>query len=838
MTTRRQFLQMTTAGIGLWAVGAVVPTIAAEPKPLVERVVAACRRLAPHGWRDLLLDVTGGALDLDAPDLAARLLRPLGRIDRSVPGFGDFAMAGTRPIEPGAPDYSLLYHAFAAPTVVAGRDGKDLMQFPTLPEIEAVEDFVYGAEPPSLDQLRARAGGHDLGLVVFAVQYRNAPDSVFGHHAQLCFARAGIARLGTIEPFYDARKRNFATLDEKRPFDFRVVPRRFAAYLAMRVPGTWGGFGPQDRLPADDRRQFWVPLHKLFNGTECLRDLDLNVALERGLRNDELAMFHRFLDVQGLQNNVSGPALEDYPFTLKDDRIGALSGPDGFGAGVLVPLPQPVVAVPKFEGRDLTFPVDGRYTSQPDNLALGSLQVLPEGPGQTVPHYMDDAAQDTQRPAPEYVNIRHRVNADGTVTNLNHDPDLIEIMQAGGYDALHYIDGAGDGWIKATCAQLASHLSDNVPAYSMVGLPDFFPKVNQRDLMLWWKEAVPEAVRAALWMVPPLALSQTRIAANIMLPIGFSIEDDTVPAIVAQPHDARGPVQRPNGPLLGEKVGLPDGSPGLFDPGWDTSQGIYYTDPERPVQKFLAGHGLGSPFIEDAKLCAALGAYWPGVAPDATRTFAPDKRLSGIEYPYPSIVPLTDEEIGITSSPEFGKPMPWDGVRGPTVIDGQFRYAQYRNAWRTDYIDMVGTMTAVLTSRIDTAEYKARILAMEAVYWSLGIHDPTFQADPESAGDAGQTAPQKVVAAKAEWAVLSFRAADESDADMAQAWRTTGRRPPDGPLHRFHVFRWGRESPAPNDMYHVRVEMLEEAIAYVSGTTVWLQRNGGAWTLDTSMPTS
>src|SRR5262249_55294276 len=38
--------------------------------------------------------------------------------------------------------------------------------------------------------------------------YRSAPDSVYGTHAQLCFSRAGIARLGTIEPFYDARKRN------------------------------------------------------------------------------------------------------------------------------------------------------------------------------------------------------------------------------------------------------------------------------------------------------------------------------------------------------------------------------------------------------------------------------------------------------------------------------------------------------------------------------------------------------------------------------------------------------------------------------------------------------
>jgi len=344
-------------------------------------------------------------------------------------------------------------------------------------------------------------------------------------------------------------------------------------------------------------------------------------------------------------------------------------------------------------------------------------------------------------------------------------------------------------------------------------------------------------VRAGLWAAPPLALSQTRNAANITLPIGFSVEDDTISAIVAEPRKVIGPVQEPNGPLLGEKTGLPDGSPGLFDPGWDTSQGIYYWDRDRPLQKFLAGYGLGSPFVEDAKLCAALGAYWPGVAPDATRTFAPDKQIGGIEYPYPTVAPLTDEEIGIVLSPLYGKPMPWDGVNGPSVVGGEFRYAEYRDALRTDYIDMLGTMTAALTSRVDLAEYKARIMAMEAVYWSLGIHDPDFKDDPESAGDDRRTAVQKILYAKALWAVLSFRSVSETDHDMAVAWQQASRQPGSGPFFRVHVYRWGKQTAAPNDMFRVRVEMLEEAIAYVAGTKVLLQRNGGSWVLDTSMPT-
>src|SRR3712207_7701916 len=45
---------------------------------------------------------------------------------------------------------------------------------------------------------------------------------------------------------------------------------------------------------------------------------------------------------------------------------------------------------------------------------------------------------------------------------------------------------------------------------------------------------------------------------------------------------------------------LTDGMAGLFDPGWDLSQ-----DRTADNRFFLANHGLGTPFIEDAKLCAA-----------------------------------------------------------------------------------------------------------------------------------------------------------------------------------------------------------------------------------------
>ena len=844
MTTRRTFLKYTALSVGAFAVGPEFGALAADARPLIDGVADACRRLAPLGWRQMLLDATGGELDIAAPNLRSELGKPLAHIDRTYPGFGDFANSGTRAIEPGSPDRSLLYHAFAAPTVVADRKGVDLHGFPTLAEIDAVENYVYGVEPPTLDALQARVnamspalqGGETrrkLGMVVYALHYRNTPMSVHGRHAELCFARTGIARLGTIDPLYDARARNFASLDPAQPFEFRVVPRRFAVYLAAEFKGR-SGFGPQDPLPGnkklklagDDERNFWAPIHKLFSGSECIAGLNLQVGLERGLQNDELAQLHRYLDQAGLENNWSGEDLEQFPFTIKDESLGSMSGRPDFGDGVLEPRPSPLAMVAQYKGRLLTFPVDGSYTSDPNNMQLSSMQILPGGaPTNEDPLYTQDAGQTTQRAAPQFTNIRHRLLPNGEIDNLNLRPDMNEIMNKGGYQALNYIDGACDGWIAAVCPQLEGVVDRKLPAYCMVGLPDFFPKVTQRELMVWWRDQVPKTIRAALWALEPLAMSQTRIAANITLPVGFSIEDTTITAVVSQPTDGDGPVQPPNGPWSIEKVGLPDGGIGLFDPGWDTSQAVYYRSELLPLQKFLAGYGLGSPFIEDAKICAAFGAYWPGVAPDSTRQYAPDKKIGGVVYPYPTIAPLTDEEIG--SAPvESGQFMPWDGVRGPRPATFQGRQvAAYVDIMRVDYIDTLGAMTAALTSRIDTDEYLARILAMEAVYWGLGIHDP-------------DTTPwNKVVEEKAAWAVLSFRTTKAEDSGLGSAEQATGVKLAGPRRYFFHIYRWGKVTKDPDDMRVVFVDMLEQAFAYVSGNTVLIQRNGGAWTVDQTMPT-
>jgi hypothetical protein len=327
--------------------------------------------------------------------------------------------------------------------------------------------------------LRAQPGAAQLGIVMFATQYRNAPMAVSGQHAQLCFSRAGIGRIGNLGPRYDERLRAFVGTDETRIFDFHVVPRRFAPYLAIRTKtgaAPTGAFGPQDPQPGDDARQFWVPVHKLFSGPECLSGMNLQISFGRGMLNDELAAFHRFLDAEHLENNWSGEHLEQFPFAIRDERIGSLSGETEFGPGVLVPRPNTLVEEAHYKGARLTFPVDPRFSGDPANLQMSSLFVLPDGQAPSKPGYLDDAEQSVGRPAPEYINIRHRV-VEGKIENLNDKPDLMSILARGNYFAQHYIDFSGDGWVAASCAELLkAGINVSVPAFCMVGLPDFLPK--------------------------------------------------------------------------------------------------------------------------------------------------------------------------------------------------------------------------------------------------------------------------------------------------------------------------------------------------------------------------
>ncbi|KST67708.1 hypothetical protein [Mastigocoleus testarum] len=744
---------------------------------LIDQVKQVCDRLAPHGWRNLFLQ---HGLDIAATDLKAELTKELPGINRNLKGFEDFAFEGIRGIEAGNPARSLLYHAIASPNVTEV-GGKELEVFPTLAEIESIENYVFGVEPPSLADLINRAQGDLMAIVVFASEYRPAPETVHRKHADMCFSRTGVARVGTAEAVYDAKNRGFIPFVEGNDYAFGVLPARYSAYIAVQLNGNEDVFGPMNfnfrrKRPElfgrgqeiDQNRQFWVPLHKIFEGDECIRGLDLHVNLEANHLNEKLRRVHLELRKKGHDTGWSEPDINNPPFVFTE-RIAEWSSDPDYGTGLLMPVVHAnLVEAATYQNRPLTFTVP----PSPANGFAPSLLIESNGPS---------------RPAPEYVHVRHLVRPDGTIVDLNDQANVAEEVRRGGYQAQHYLDFTADGWIDAIVPELANAFPRQIPAYSMVTAPDFYPNCDQRELLEWWLQRVPSALRSSIWgQVPPLTLSDERLAPNLQLEgANFRAEDDTVTTIVSLP--SRGFVRQM--PLevaqTTRHAYLPDAAAGVFAPGWDTS--VDTTD----NTNHLAAYGLGSPFPEDAKLCAALSAFWPAVAPDTGRSFSAT---------FATVSPMTDAEI---------IDLPWDGVAGPkVVVRNNQELVEYTRFQHVDYVDssLNQKFSLALTGQVDVNEYTSRVLAMARAYQAIGI-----SSNREAL------------------AVLSFRAVDPNEGELQEAQAQTGVRL-QGNLYRFEFYRRGRELQHDSDITKVYYEMLDRIVLFVGAPPRIIARvNNGAW---------
>jgi hypothetical protein len=756
---------------------------------LFEKVQSACVRLAPAGWHALL---KGHSFDMNAADLRTELLRPL-TINRAIPGFEDFAAEATRAIEPGRPSRSLLFHAFASPRVVADLDGRPLRAFPTPAEIEAIENYVYGVRPPTLEELRSRARGAPLAVVVFAHEYRPAASTVHRRNADMCFARTGVMRVGTDAPLYLADRRGYFPLDPPNPRVFRVLPCRYSPYISAQLTGDPEDFGPMRfqrsstatpvygaGVPSplgDASRQFWVPLYKLFNGPECIKGFDIAITLTAHHFNQKLRKVHKVLAAQGFDTGWHEPDLSHSPFIYSEyggKLLAALSTDPNDGSGLVVPTPrQHLVEVAKNAGG-----------------AIVTLKVPPNQPYKSSLNI--SARKSGARSAPEYVHVRHRFDPalPGGFENLNDKPNVAALVAKGGYDAVHYIDFTADGWIEACCPVLRLQIPQSLPAFSMVSAPHFFPLVDQLELMQWWEQSAPPDLGPSIWPKNPgrpLSLCEMRYPANISYrtQAGSTVDDNapdfdnpandvtifdpadaTMTAIVGQFGACKGtPTAIPLDSRPPRASMLPDGAAGVFAPGWDTSiDRTEETDPDdtgvtiRPGATFLTTYGLGSPFPEDAKLCAALSSFWPAAAPDITRTFEPNPK-------YATATPLPDDVLG-----QAPGSMPWDGIPARIL---SMKYPGEIEYFGLDYGDYVEAALGSgfdihAISRVDVSEYVARTLIMARVFEAVGA---------------------KETADKREWAVFSFRVADPTDTDLIAAQKATGKTVVPPYAYRFELYR-------------------------------------------------
>ena len=606
----------------------------------------------------------------------------------------------------------------------------------------------------------------------------------------MCFSRTGVARVGTTEPRYEPKLRGFLPFVEGDDHAIRVLPTRYAPYLAVWLHGEESLFGPMNfnlmsripealrRLfvgaprPIDESRRFLVPLHKLFAGSECLRDFDLSVSLRAHHANEKIHRIRRRLGQRGGD-------IRETPFVVTEGIAEFSRGTEG-GNGLLTPVPHRSLVEPaEFGGRPLTFSVP-----RTQDHGLGpSLLIDAEGP------------RGEFRRAPEFVHVRHVVN-NGASENLNDSPDVGNRMRAGGYQARHYVDYTGDGYIEALCPELEGTLPQNEPAYSVVTAPDFYPKCNQRELLEWWiqPEQVPPELSVQIWRALPKPLSDERIAPNLQLEgARFRDDDDTATAIVSLPAEGRTASPSVSSETIRHRH-LPDGAAGVFAPGWDTSRD------EKDGVPHLASYGLGSPFPEDAKLCAAISAFWPAVAPDSGRSFSKVFR---------TVTPMSDVEIGVDNG------LPWDGISGPRAMaQGERFTVEYASFDHVDYVEQAleGDFSLTLTGRVGFADYTARILAMARA--SFALNNRRTVESPRSPRDIPR--------------VLSFRAVAADDEELRTAETQAGVEL-QGACYRI-FFGWDSFETLHEDHRKVKVELGATAILFVGELPgVLFKSTGESW---------
>lgn len=706
--------------------------------------------LSDYGWRELFLM---HGLDICAKDLARELKKKLD-VDRSQPGFEDFCSEGAAGIEPYFPAKSLLFHGLASPQVDSWIDSsgnaQSLKKFPTLEDIAIIENYVYSAKLRSIDDIRVQAGGKRLAIVIYASEYRPAINTPHKRHADKCFSRIGISRVGTAEMKYGDKTRGYLPMNENNSYSVRTIPCYFSTYIAVKIEGTESKttiprFSKTDENNLvsgesetnDNVRDFWVPIHKLFAGKECLRGYDLKFKVVQGHINKKLRKIHRELAGSGSRVGYNTgkhePDLSESPFVFRD-KIAEFTEFSGGSEGLVKPISHDsLVEEAKAKNKTVTYTTP---QNKPPFRASVYIASRPSG----------------ARAAPEYVHAKHKIDNVGNMEDLNEKDGIVENIKAGNYEAKHYVDYTGDGFVTVSCAELSLELPEIIPAYSLVSPVDFFPLVNQEELVTWWKQSAPKDIVDKIWPENPgypAPLSESRYPANLELNYSdfeienypsqnqiFDIDDYTMSVIVSQLDSPSGNAMSILKRKNDRSSTLTDGASGIYAPGWDVSidrtEEIDANDDGvslSPGTTFLSNHGLGSPFPEDAMLCAALSSFWPAAAPDITRSFAPGS--------YATATPLEDNVTGQEQSPS------WNEIE-PPVLSGSLDWAEFT---KIEYGDFVQTSIKnkfdySQITKITTEEYIARTLVMARVYHALG-------ADSRRR--------------KAEWVVFSFKKFGDSD---------------------------------------------------------------------------
>ena len=302
---------------------------------------------------------------------------------------------------------------------------------------------------------------------------------------------------------------------------------------------------------------------------------------------------------------------------------------------------------------------------------------------------------------PFFVYIRQEVGyfngniVDVEDMNTFSDDRFYSYIERGNYYAAMFEDATSDGCVAAFVDGLGSKLT-SYPAFSVVAPLTFFPRTVELDLERWTLEH-PDTFHQG----DSRPLCEGRFYANpsIRLPDkdgkpsaspAFHDQDNTIAAVVGNPPNAG------NAPSDGSALRkvfrtsyMTDAASNVFFPGWDVTIASEKGD---NANFFYTTYGMGSPYPEDVKYCAAANGFWPTASPDAGRTFH--------RYDSPTSILLLDDELGYHPSHPAGKgDQPgWDGGYGPSSNSKQVQTHQVSTSQTS-----IGLITCATRSRESSA---------------------------------------------------------------------------------------------------------------------------------------
>ncbi|MES2777244.1 MAG: twin-arginine translocation signal domain-containing protein [Bacteroidota bacterium] len=730
--------------------------------------------LSTNGWTNYLSKELGIDLSLQGDALKAELIKELDseklQAIRSKEGSGYDDFSGSRLVQPGFPAFSLLYHTLASPRVRAS----EFAAYPELKQIDILENYIHALY--AFSKLKSDydiASDKDLVLAVFAYEYRPAFKTPHHQHADIVYSRTGIARIGTEPINYDAINRCFTNnpADAAKTKLVAVTPARYGVFIAKKVRSNRVDLMKADTSKPGDpyndakdgEKWFLQPVRKLFN--DDLLTNGSKIDFTELHRSEKIYKLHvtKKLPITG---GLIPPVLDSAYLLMQDESRNAGS------SFLVISIPRPLIRHALKDGQPLYFKVnkgteDTRYFNSLNTQAVEDVELLQLNPQTKNGTYWHSVNYyDAPRKQPLFLNITHQKSGQ-SYTQLKREMNgsFDKKINAGAYDSPLFEDSICDGQVSVNTAgidfaKLGTISKLCLPAFSIVTAPDFFPQVDCFDMLAYDIAPGRNKKDTNFYEGGTASLATLRMRPN---PRVLDTKDPTYTAVLSKqskkiPGISKEKLDTFQNPSVdkGYFVSgfLPDVSSSIFAPGWD----ITYSGTKDNI--YLATEGLGSPFTEDMKLCAAMNGMWPAASPDAARTYQ-----GGLEPEYrnTTAVPLMDDEIGLHADSPGGAgehSYGWDGEQGPYIekINGKWK-VNFTDLARADVVQ--NTLDATLDmSKLRELTSKELISRMDCLRACIQkLPKKNFESKEKLAKMTGFTYHWLVSAEKANWGNEDVKAA-------------------------------------------------------------------------------